>query len=178
MRKTVRKLFWLWDFDKEEQWLNAMAAKGLALTSVGFCRYEFEDCLPGEYKVCMEFMENAPQGVESSSYIKFLEETGAEHVGTFYRWAYFRKKEAEEFKLFSDCASRAKYLTRIIRFAALLCGLNVYLGCFNLFLLFSMKSALNALGILNLLIAALAGVGIWRLMQKRKGLQKEAQIIE
>ncbi len=30
-------MFLVWDFDKEEKWLNEMAAKGLALTSVGFC---------------------------------------------------------------------------------------------------------------------------------------------
>ncbi len=49
MRKTIHKLFFIWDFDKEEKWLNQMAAKGLALVSVGFCKYEFEDCIPGEY---------------------------------------------------------------------------------------------------------------------------------
>jgi hypothetical protein len=34
-------LFWVWDFDKEEKWLNEMAAKGLSLVSVGFYKYEF-----------------------------------------------------------------------------------------------------------------------------------------
>lgn len=42
MRQTIRKLFWVWDFDKEEKWLNEMAAKGLSLVAVGFCKYEFE----------------------------------------------------------------------------------------------------------------------------------------
>ena len=45
MRRTIRKWFWVWNFDKEEQWLNEMAAKGLCLVSVGFCKYEFEDCI-------------------------------------------------------------------------------------------------------------------------------------
>ncbi|MBQ3859711.1 MAG: DUF2812 domain-containing protein, partial [Clostridia bacterium] len=51
MRTTVRKWFWGWDFDKEEAWLNEMAAKGLALVSVGLGRYEFEETEPGEYRV-------------------------------------------------------------------------------------------------------------------------------
>ena len=42
MRKTIRKWFWAWDFEKEEKWLNEMAAKGLALVGVGFCKYEFD----------------------------------------------------------------------------------------------------------------------------------------
>ncbi len=37
MRRIIHKMFLVWDFDKEEKWLNEMAAKGLVLTSVGFC---------------------------------------------------------------------------------------------------------------------------------------------
>ena len=48
MRQTIHKLFWVWDFDKEEKWLNEMAAKGLSLVSVGFCKYEFSDRVPGD----------------------------------------------------------------------------------------------------------------------------------
>ena len=70
MRKTVHKWFWVWDFDEEEKWLNEMAAKGLALVGVGWCRYEFEDCLPGEYAVCLEFFENRCNTVENTKYIE------------------------------------------------------------------------------------------------------------
>ena len=41
MRQTIHKLFWAWEFDKEEKWLNEMAARGLCLVSIGFCKYEF-----------------------------------------------------------------------------------------------------------------------------------------
>ena len=27
-RKTIRKWFWVWEFEKEENWLNEMAANG------------------------------------------------------------------------------------------------------------------------------------------------------
>ena len=37
MRRIIKKLFFVWDFDKEEKWLNEMAAKGLCLVSTGFC---------------------------------------------------------------------------------------------------------------------------------------------
>ena len=36
MTKTIYKLFGVWDYDKEEEWLNKMAAMGLAMTGVGF----------------------------------------------------------------------------------------------------------------------------------------------
>ena len=32
---TVRKVFMVWDFEKEEAWLNEMAQAGWALESVG-----------------------------------------------------------------------------------------------------------------------------------------------
>ena len=179
MRKVIHKWFWMWDFEKEEQWLNEMAAKGLALVGVGFCRYEFEDCAPGEYKVCLELLENNSHGAENEKYIGFLEETGAEHVGTWFRWAYFRKKAADEdFALFSDNDSRINYLTRIIRMVALLGGVNLYIGCYNLFLFFTWDNGVNLLGVINLLIAAIAAVGLFRLLQKRKKLQREQQIFE
>ena len=44
MRQVIHKWFWAWEFEKEEQWLNEMSAKGLALVGIGYCRYEFEPC--------------------------------------------------------------------------------------------------------------------------------------
>ena len=181
MKKVVHKFFWVWDFDKEEKWLNEMAAKGLALTSVSFCRYEFEDSVPGEYKICIEFLDDHQSRAEREKYISFFEETGAEHVGTYYRWVYFRKKAAEEFAVFSDNTSRIRHLNRIIYFVALLSGLNLYLGCYNLFILFHWHTpvnAVNAIGIVNLLLAALGAFGTWRLCRKRKRLKAEQQIFE
>ena len=180
MRKVIHKWFWIWNFDKEEKWLNEMAAKGLALTSVAFFRYEFEDCVPGEYKVRLEFLENHFRRAENEKYIEFLEETDAEHVGTFSRWAYFRKRTTEDnFKLFSDNASRIKHLTRIINFIILLLGVNLYAGCYNLFLYFYWHhSSVNIIGIVNLLIAAFIMIGVIRLFQKRSKLKSEQQIFE
>ena len=53
-RRTIRKWFWVWDFEKEEEWLNEMAMNGWALESVGFCTYHFVRCEPGEYSVRLE----------------------------------------------------------------------------------------------------------------------------
>ena len=63
-----------------------MAAKGMALVSIGFGKYEFEDCVPGEYKICMQMLEKRASHPESQKYMEFLEDTGAEHVGTFKNW--------------------------------------------------------------------------------------------
>jgi hypothetical protein len=52
--KTVHKWFWVWDFEKEERWLNEMALEGWALVAVGWCRYVFERCEPGAYMIRLE----------------------------------------------------------------------------------------------------------------------------
>ncbi len=179
MRKTVHKWFWVWDFDEEEKWLNEMAAKGLALVGVGWCRYEFEDCLPGEYAVCLEFFENRCNTVENTKYIEFLEETGIEHVGKLLRWHYFRKKTQEKnFRLYSDNVSRVKHLTMIIRFIAVLTGVNLYMGIYDIFVYFMFHNSILLLGVVNLLCGTLCGYGIVRLIQKRKRLETEQQIFE
>lgn len=179
MRTTIRKFFFVWDFDKEEQWLNEMAAKGLCLVSVGFCKYEFEDCLPGEYRICLQLLDKLPRHPEMQKYIEFMEETGAEQVASFTRWVYFRKKASEgDFNLFSDNTSRAKYLTTILSFIALIVGLNLYIGLYNLFLVFFMDSPFNYIGLLNLAIALFGIPGTIQLWKKRNRIKKECQLFE
>lgn len=179
MRQTIHKLFWVWEFDKEEKWLNEMAAKGLSLVSVGFCKYEFEDCEPGEYRVCLQLLDKMPGHPESKKYIEFLEATGAEHVGSFTRWAYFRKKTADgEFELFSDNASRIKYLNGVIGLIAFVTIMNLFIGIYNLFLAHTFSSWLNYMGVINILISIIAIFGSIRLLNKRKRMKQESQLFE
>ena len=179
MRSTVHKLFFIWDFDKEEKWLNEMAAKGLCLIGVGFCRYEFEDCLPGEYHLCMQLLEKSVKDPESQKYIEFLESTGAEHIGTFTRWVYFRKRaELGSFELFSDYDSRLKYMKGIVGFIALIAGLNLFIGVQNLLLVVFLHNYGNLIGILNLALGILGTWGAIRLVKKRKRLKREGQLFE
>lgn len=180
MRKVIHKVFMVWDFDKEEAWLNEMAAIGLSLVSVGWCRYEFEDSAPGEYKIRLDFLKDYFKSAENEKYIAFLEETGAEQVGAWGGWVYFRKKAAEgDFQLFSDNASRISYLTRIIRFIGALVGINVFAAVYNLSLFFTLHhNEANLLGLVNLLIAAVCAPGLFRIVRKRKKLREEQQIFE
>ena len=179
MRTTIRKFFFVWDFDKEEKWLNEMAAKGLALVSTGFCKYEFEDCVPGEYKVCLQLLDKQPKHPEMQKYIEFMEETGAEHVGSFTRWVFFRKKASEgDFQLFSDNDSKVKYMTSMLSFVALIVGLNLYIGLYNLFVVFFLHSAFNYIGLLNFAIALVGIPGVIKLWKKRNQLKKASQLFE
>ena len=183
MRQVIRKWFWAWEFDKEEQWLNDMAAKGKALVSARYATYEFEDSTPGEYAVRLEMLENAPTHPESEKYIHFFEETGAEHVGSVMRWAYFRKKTSDgAFDLFSDIPSRIKHLNRILALLLPITLFNTAIGIHNVLMFFARTAGnfnnFNAIGFVNLALSALITIGIVKLSAKRKRLKKEQQIFE
>ena len=68
--KKVTKWYWVWDYEKEELWLNAMAQEGWALQRVGFATYYFERTEPGEYEVRLECRK------ADDAYISFVQETG------------------------------------------------------------------------------------------------------
>lgn len=166
MRKTVRRWWWVWDFEKEEAWLNGMAESGWVLDSVGFCRYDFVSCEPGEYIVRLELRENDP------SYIVFMNDTGAEFVGRCFQWIYFRRKsELGAFDIFSDIDSRIGHLQKIEKTLKLI-------GCANL--LVGTANILNGMtvAVINLLCATLLMYGLGRIQGKREMMEKERMLHE
>ena len=157
-RKTIRKWFWVWDFEKEEQWLNTMAQSGWVLDGVGFCTYHFIACEPGEYTVRLEMHDHDPE------YLGFMEETGAEYVGRMVQWIYFRKKAVHgAFDIFSDLDSRIAHLQKIGNMLLLI-------GIANLLVGFAVSNAVINMGWLNLLCATLLMYALGRIHGKKEAL--------
>ena len=165
-RRTIRKWFWVWDFEKEEEWLNEMAMNGWTLENVGFCTYHFVRCEPGEYSVRLEMH---PYDEE---YVTFMEDTGAEYIGRMAAWIYFRKKTADgPFDLFSDIDSRIRHLDKIGKFLAAIGGMNLAIGLMNTF-------SPSRLGWLNLLCATLLMYALGRIHGKKEALKRERLLHE
>ena len=166
-RKIVRKWIWIWDFDKEERWLNTMAQQGWVLDKLGFCRYEFVRCEPGAYTVRLEMREH------DEAYLSFMADTGAEYVGRMMKWIYFRKKtEDGPFELFSDLESRISYLDKMCR---MLRGVGLAI------LLIGLANSINpyaALGGVNLLCATLLMYALGRIEGKKEALEKDRLLME
>jgi hypothetical protein len=145
MRFTAHKAFFAWDFEEEEKWINEMAAKGMNLQGVGFCKYVFEEGTPGEYQYHLEWLKNRPNHPESVSYIRFLEETGAEHVGSFKNWIYLRKKRADgAFDLFSDLDSRIDHFKRIARLIYVILAIIALYLAYSVWICISRPAALSS----------------------------------
>ncbi len=180
MRKTLHKWFWAWDFDKEEKWLNEMSAKGLHLVSVGFCTYVFEEGNPGDYTIRLELLDYLPTHPESEQYIKFVETTGAEYLGSVMRWVYFRKSGKEAgFNLYSDIDSRIRHLNRILCLLGVIAALEFGISMSNLgnFLISGVTIALftSALG---LILGSIISYGFLRIFLKRRRLKRERALHE
>lgn len=180
MRRTIRKLFWAWDFDKEEAWLNEMAAKGLAMISYGFCRYDFEETEPGEYRIAMELLPHTPNHPESERYLRFLEETGVETVGSWMRWIYVRRKtDGGEFELLSDRKSKVEHLVRIIILVGAAAGLNLYAGLYNLFVWTQFHQGISVFAFcFSFAMSLFCTFGAVRLGVKAYRIAKEREIYE
>jgi len=179
MRKVIHKWFWAWEFDKEEAWLNEMAAKGLCMIGYGWCRYEFEPCEPGEYSIRLQMLDDPHNHPESQQYLEFLESTGAEHIGSWWKWVYLRKKKADgEFEMFSDYESKIKHLSRIMNLLLGLGIFNLYIGLLNIFMMITLTSPGNALGFINIALGLLLMLGYIRLHKKRKKLRDDSVIFE
>jgi len=166
-RKTIRKWFWVWEFDKEEQWLNTMAQSGWVLDSVGFCKYNFVKCEPGEYTVRLEMHD------PDDEYIAFMEETGAEYIGRMVKWIFFRKKALDgPFEIFSDIDSRISQLDKISKLTAALGFANLAIGLANSF------NPVTNVGWVNLIVCAVLMYGLGRIHSKKEVLEKERMVRE
>ncbi len=165
-RKTVHKWFWVWEFEKEEQWLNTMAQSGWLLDKVGFCTFHFIPCTPGEYTVRLE-MHNYDE-----AYLSFMQETGAEYIGRMVQWIYFRKKvQYGEFNIFSDLDSRIAHLNRIGKALSIIGGANLLIGLVNVF-------HPAHIGWVNLLCATLLMYALGRIHGKKESLQEKRLLLE
>ena len=95
MKKTIFKLYYVWQWEKEEQWLNDMSKKGWQLVHATIGKFNFESGEPSEYTYRLELLDSNIKSLESTSYLNFLQETGIEMVGKCKNWIYLRCKTAE-----------------------------------------------------------------------------------
>ncbi len=179
----MKKVIWkgYFDFEKEERWLNEMAAKGFALTRYTWCRYEFEETEPGEYIYRIELLKEHARHPESRRYIEFTEETGAEYVTSYFRWVYFRKKAAlGPFELYSDLESRIGHYRRVRLFWLVLLFLEISASSANARMVLESTRSVFRLALLCLLVALIVIFSYMaaRMTVKIRGLERERRVTE
>ena len=178
------------DFAKEEEWLNKKVAEGLAMTHYTLGRYTFEECAPEEYIYRIELLRHKVTDPNNVKYIRFIEDSGAEHVDSYLNWVYFRKKTAEgSFEIYTNLESRIAHYQRIIRLLLLLVPLflvayfsfgSTVISFVENGYQFSAIHVLNiiTLGLLIVLTVIFFGRILPRLVKRVKVMKREREIRE
>jgi len=106
-----------------------------------WCRYVFEEDVPGKYIYRIELLDNWASHITSQKYINFLEESGVEHIASYQRWIYLRRKSSDgEFQVYSDIDSKIKYYKKVNMFWMTLAFAEMAIGFSNLII-----SAVNSM---------------------------------
>lgn len=157
MKTIIRKAYW--NYEKEEKWLNEMSVKGLALTEYSWCRYVFADCQPGEFIYRIELLEHLPSHPESTKYINFMEENGVEHIASYNRWVYFRKRSTDGvFDIYSDIDSKIKHYQRIHLLWFILALAELSVGFSNIVIGFAFRAIPHTLFPINITLGYIVAV--------------------
>ncbi|GIN72997.1 hypothetical protein J14TS2_34720 [Bacillus sp. J14TS2] len=182
MEKKVKKLFTVWKFAEEEQWLNGMAADGWELTKVSVPNYTFKKGTPNKYIYRLELLDPKLTKKEREDYIDFMEETGAEKIGEFSNWVYFRKNaELGVFNIFSDLDSRIVHLKRMSQ--RLFTGFSIIIAALIFLLVlmvtnFSSYTAPIVSLVMLVLVLSLLLYGLIQVNKRKKELVEERQFRE
>lgn len=127
MNKRVIKFYA--NYEKEERWLNSMAAQGWHLIDYVFGRYTFAKGEPGEYIYRIQLLDYPPAHPESAPYLELLEEAGVEVITSTFRWVYLRKRAADgPFEIFSDRESRIAHYRKVMAMLLPLAAINLLYG--------------------------------------------------
>ena len=80
MRRVIHKIFWVWQLEKEQAWINEMASHGYSLEHAGRLTFEFEETEADLYTYKTLFLKGWADSEENRKYLKFLEEMGIKVV--------------------------------------------------------------------------------------------------
>jgi hypothetical protein len=185
MKTTVDKFFN--DYEKEENWINSMAAKGWNLTNASPPTYTYEEGIPGEYIYRIALLEHGKTHPDTIEHIRFLEETGAEHVSSVYNWVYFRRKSTEgPFEIYTDALSQIQHYKRMINLlGGVVIGMLIGAATQIPFIIWILFIRNSLWGLANVFTAALlVTFASWvyrpwmRFRKRAKELQQEREIFE
>jgi hypothetical protein len=124
--KRVFRLFFVWQDEAEEKWLERQERDGWRLARPGPL-YLFERSTPAEARYRLDYRSRMPGGQQE--YLDLFRDAGWHWVGRFGGWQYFRSSSPEAPEVFSDVTSRMQKYKQML--ALLLAALLVNLITFT-----------------------------------------------
>lgn len=116
MKKRVFKLFWAWQDNEENKWLEKMAEEGWELLKYNLMVYTFEKTEPKKYIYRTDFKSNQKRDLQE--YLTLFKDAGWEHVTEYAGWHYFRTEpgKAKILDIYSDKGSKIEMFKRLLFF--------------------------------------------------------------
>lgn len=169
--KRVVRLFFAWEDDKEERWLEQLAAEGWHLLRGGIV-FRFRRGEPAQVRYRLDYRERFK--LDRSEYYGLFRDAGWEHVGDFINWHYFRSPAGSGApEIYSDTASRVEKYRRLLWLMLVVAVMNVP-SALNLLVLLPLDGKpWRWIGVLNLAAAALVGYGALRLASTIRRLKQQ-----
>ena len=108
------KWFWIWEDDREADWLGQMSRQGLHLKSPGsFGLYTFDRGAPRPFTYYLDFVLQSRQ---ENAQVRTQQEAGWSHVAHSGSWHYWRRelKERETSEFHTSPTARLEKYQRIL----------------------------------------------------------------
>jgi len=119
--QTIRKhrLFWAWQDDREEAWLESMSREGWHLQDVCFLTYTFARGEPQEWAYRLDYRP----GRDLPQYLEFVQEAGWHYIGSVAGWLYFRlpARLGQPTELYTDREGKIAKYQRVLGVLLLTC---------------------------------------------------------
>jgi hypothetical protein len=170
----VHKFKWhfVWEDDREEQWLEDMARQGLHLVSGNALgMYVFRRGSPQNITYRLDFVMKR---MKDPSYFQLFEDAGWEHVMQVGGWQYWRKRcaQGETAEIFTDAGSKIAKHKRILALLVA-CFMPMVMNLANPTLrqAFSREGRLQWVALLMSVMFVLGAYGVVRLLLRIRALR-------
>ena len=115
--KKEFKYFNIFQYEKEQDYLNEMHKKGWKLTKIGGVgMYHFEECVPEDVVYQLDYNQEGRKNKEE--YVGMFADCGWEYLFEFAGYSYFRKSKLQmdgEEEIFCDKQSKYEMMDRVYK---------------------------------------------------------------
>lgn len=158
---SVNKLFWLWQDDAYEKWLQKMSYDGWHLAGVDYypgIRFHFVRGESKDYVYKLDYKTTSDKDL--GDYLDIFKNAGWEYICSDIAWKYFRKEAVSgvEDDIYSDNTSKIQKYRSLIKLIALtgalelVCFINITI---TYLLQLSPRSFTSFFGVLYMILAGL-----------------------
>lgn len=167
----MRKFRIYFDKDAEQDWIMKMSNQGWAFQKFFLGVYTFKPSKPGEYIYQIDLLDDWSGNKKDFS--EFMEDSGVEVVGQWYRWVYLRKRSVDgPFEMYTDIDSKIMQYERMKKFFSV--ALIIELICFIMEFMGAVRTRSISFMIVTILIGIFAFILLHNVLKCKEKIRELA----